>query len=898
VPRRRSTPGDSRHAENSAHLVSRAVDLLQAYERTGDIKALNSGVTLMEQVVAATPENGPEYLNNLSTLAGGYYYLAGRTADTAVLSRAIRIGRKAATAAPQGHRVRPAILNNLGTGLLSLYDRTGQSDLLDEALHYAREAVAATPPGHRLRAAHLNNLGTVLQARYEHSGDSGCLAEAILAGRQAVDSAPPGHPEHAKSLCNLSSSLQILFERRKSPDTLSEAIEVGRRAVAAAPPGHLGRAAILNCLGTGLQCRFDLTGDLASLRQAIDIGRAAVAAGPVATPSHAMFQSNLGAALRTLYEHNGDLKVLTEAVDRGRASVSGTPPDDPDAARHAYNLGTTLRTLYQCTGEHAALHAARDAFAAAADTLAAPTTHRVNAGRWRAAMELLDQSPEQALRSCEEALELLPRIAPRHLVRHDRQSRLGEIYGLSRTAAASALAARRPDRAVELLEHARGVVLGEDMDARGAVSRLRAQAPELAAQFDRLRISLDSEVADNRRLLAGQWEELMRHIRAQPGLDQFLRPPLISRIQRQAEYGPIVYINVHAHRCDALVLTTDPAEPVRVIPLPGLTVENSDAYANTLLTARDVAQDPNARFSERQSGNRRVLEVLAWVWDTTAGPVLDALGICGPPPDTLDWPRLWWCPTGAMAYLPLHAAGHHDEASTESPSTVMDRVVSSYTSTARALEYARRRLAEDGASIRTLIVAMPETPNASPLDYVSQEAEALETLLDAPKLLSGPQATFEAVTTALPDFAVVHLACHGQSDWQEPASSKLLLHDHQTKPLTVNRIADLDLDRARLAFLSACNTTDTAPRLSDESVHITSAFQLAGYPHVIGTLWPISDEKAPVVTRDIYAHLTANGTTPPHPENSAAALHGAIRRLRDQHPSNPTMWSAYVHVGC
>jgi len=41
-----------------------------------------------------------------------------------------------------------------------------------------------------------------------------------------------------------------------------------------------------------------------------------------------------------------------------------------------------------------------------------------------------------------------------------------------------------------------------------------------------------------------------------------------------------------------------------------------------------------------------------------------------------------------------------------------------------------------------------------------------------------------------------------------------------------------------LAYLSACSTAVTGPELADESVHIVSAFQLAGYQHVIGTLWP------------------------------------------------------------
>lgn len=51
--------------------------------------------------------------------------------------------------------------------------------------------------------------------------------------------------------------------------------------------------------------------------------------------------------------------------------------------------------------------------------------------------------------------------------------------------------------------------------------------------------------------------------------------------------------------------------------------------------------------------------------------------------------------------------------------------------------------------------------------------------------------------------------------------------------------------RGTLAYQSACETALTGKaRLLDEAIHLTSAFQLADYPHVIGTPWPIDDEIA------------------------------------------------------
>ena len=54
-----------------------------------------------------------------------------------------------------------------------------------------------------------------------------------------------------------------------------------------------------------------------------------------------------------------------------------------------------------------------------------------------------------------------------------------------------------------------------------------------------------------------------------------------------------------------------------------------------------------------------MLDVLDWLWDAVAEPVLAVLGRTGPPSDGEPGPRVWWCPTGPLTVLPIHAAGHH-----------------------------------------------------------------------------------------------------------------------------------------------------------------------------------------------------------------------------------------------
>lgn len=145
--------------------------------------------------------------------------------------------------------------------------------------------------------------------------------------------------------------------------------------------------------------------------------------------------------------------------------------------------------------------------------------------------------------------------------------------------------------------------------------------------------------------------------------------------------------------------------------------------------------------------------------------------------------------------------------------------------------------------------------------------------------------------------AIAHFACHGSSHPVDPSQSLLLLHDHGSDPLTVASLAPVRLDQARLVYLSACRTAfNSATELADEAIHLTTAFQLAGYPHVVGTLWEIEDELAVRVADDFYTALATSDNTI-DTRVSAHALHHAVRAIRDERPETPSSWAAYMHAG-
>ena len=140
---------------------------------------------------------------------------------------------------------------------------------------------------------------------------------------------------------------------------------------------------------------------------------------------------------------------------------------------------------------------------------------------------------------------------------------------------------------------------------------------------------------------------------------------------------------------------------------------------------------------------------------------------------------------------------------------------------------------------------MPTTPGQSPLS-AGQEADGIaQTLQDFATVESVARPSAQRVIKHLPAYSIADFACHGVSTINPAESHLLLLNDHteEVDKLRVKDIAALKLPAARLAYLSACSTANSAsPELVDEVTHISSSFHIAGFPHVIGTLWPSEDQ--------------------------------------------------------
>ncbi|MBE3012980.1 CHAT domain-containing protein [Microbispora sp. NEAU-D428] len=887
--------------------------LVTRFRRTGDVADLDLAIEACRR--ALTTRDGPAH-HVLGNLAVALRSRFDQTGDAGDLEAAIEAGGESLARTPADDRGTP--LTNLGISLLDRFGVTGGREDLERALALSEEAVRAVPPGRPERAAALNNLSLALLRRHETDGASGDIERAVSVGREAVDATPPGDPERPARMSNLALALRLRFELRRSSADLDAAVEMGTQAVGAVPAGHPRRATLLSDLGTAHHVRYRRTGDFHDLQAAVEAFQDAVDAMPAGRPFRAGVLHNLGVALRDRFTLTGDVSDLDRAIRAGREAVNATPPGSPTRSIFLATLAEAHGDRSRATGApddlHAAVAVARKAVEATPDGSPQRAVHVAFLGNaLRALAERSGEGAGEALAAYRSALG-------------DPSGPLDLRISAAR-AAADLVHDTRPALAADLLESA-VALLPETIPAGPSWSdrqhELKTYA-RLAADAAALALSVPSALPPRRRdgseppalralrLLESGRSILLGRIRQSPPL------PGLAELCAAAEDGPIVVFNVSRYRSDAILLTPDGVDH---LPLPDLAAAPERFHA--FLTALRGADDPEAGWRERVAAQDDINATLEWLWDAAAAPVLDALGCPAPPPDSgTPLPRVWWVPGGMLSVFPLHAAGHHRAADGR---TALDRVVSSYAPTVRALLDARRPPPAAGArgAGRALVVAMPQTPGAAPLPYAAEEAELLRGALPGSLVLTSPAR--DAVLAAMADAPIAHFACHGVSEALDPARSRLLLADHETAPLTVADLAAAGLSAAELVYLSACSTAQMnvvtlgtvelaqparteLPHLAalvgrlnrgrdllDEAITLAAAFQAIGVRHVVGTLWEIDDAVTLELAGAFYQGLrTENGAL--DLGRSAEALHRAVRAVRDRFPQTPSLWAPYLHAG-
>ncbi|WP_436533376.1 CHAT domain-containing protein [Actinoplanes sp. HUAS TT8] len=852
---------------DAARRTHRATRLLQMVEDVDDPRTLDWVIDTFTDLLAEIPAGHSSYtivMNNLGIAVGIRFTRLGDRRDLTEQVRLCRLNLE--LAAP---KQRPGRLTNLATALARQAVFTDDPARIDDAVDAAGAAVTEAGPGHRDRALHLSTLASVLAVRHELTGSAGDLDAGIEASAGAVQAARNGDPQLANHLDRLAETLISRHARDGDPGDLDAAIDASRLALAATDQATYGNragwlphlSAMLDRLNRDLvEMSKDHREPPRILRRGPDEpGITGFGGGTGANPASA--GRLLALSRRLLHRHATGVESAAITVTPPLAEAAATSESDAD------------------------LREALDGLEKVAAAEEAPAGVRLAAAERRAAVLVETSGPEAALTAYIIGIDLLPLLAWRGIGQRDQQQRLRSHASLARDAAACAIAAGRPGLAVELLEQGRGVSWAQLLGTRTDLSALESDHAELAGELSDCRRILESaQVTTARHQAARRFDELVGQVRdlaptaelAHP--EEFLRPPAVSRLLPPDDTGPVVLLNVSTLRCDALILT---AAGVEIVALPDLTATEVAEVADRQLTALDG--NPSDR-------DATVTGTLDWLWQRIAGPVLRHLGHTETPGG--DWPRVWWCPTGLLTALPIHAAGP-----SEGGPGVPDLVVSSYTPTVRALDHARRRAASQRPA-RMLVASLPRTPGQRPLPGAVAERRHLTARI-APQsrtVLDDAAADRSTLLTELTRHRWFHASCHGTQSLADPSSGGLVPYDWETSGLvSVVDLADARHHDGELAFLSACRTATGGTGTPDEAITVAAAMQHAGWRHVVGTLWSIPDDAAAAVTRGFYTAVAPDGE--PLAAGAALALHQVLHRLRTRDRARPSAWAAFLHLG-
>ncbi|KAJ6624591.1 CHAT domain-containing protein [Mycena sp. CBHHK59/15] len=878
------------HPDRPLRLNDLGKSLTTRFMRLGELTDINQAVAKLKAALRLTPDDHlarPSILHNLGNSLSRRF---GRLCEIRDINQAVSQLEAAVSLIPEGHRIKSTYLGNLGDFLLQRFERLGCGQLetvvnltpdgdlakpsslyilghclitqfgrldglaaLNQAVVNFEAALRLMQDGDPEKPARLGIFGGSLFTRFKQLGEIADINQAVAKLDAAVSLTPNDHPEKVFHLCNLGSCLHSRFEWLGDLADIGQATSKFEDALRLTPDGHPDKPSRLGNLGGCLTTRFEQLGDLVDINRAISMLETAIVLTPDDHPEKPSYLTNLGNSVFQKFQRFGDLGDIDQAVLKYEDTLRITPDGHPDKPSYLANLASSLLLQFERLGDMADLN--ESISSSAASSMAGPARIRFNASTMWAKHAQTHHHPS-LLQAYGTALELLPKLAWLGLSIGDRHDHIRQAGEVVRDAAAAAIVAHtslwRPSQSLQ-------------------------------------------SVAQESHTFADERNQLLKQIRELPGFERFLLPKGISELLLAATVGPVVLLNVSEYGCDALILMQGLADQVIHVPLPEFTVQKAQLLGESLglLVQGAARSDRLVGFQEGHvPPDEEFAQILSDLWMQIVKPVLDGLVFTIP---CKDLTRIWWCPTGPLSFLPIHAAGLYRKNETFGLK-LSDFVVSSYTpSLATLIEGLQaRNVAEEGLQI--LAVAQPAAVGQGYIPGTLKEVDHIQRLAGDIQVLHLDEdvATVNRVQDGMRTSRWAHFACHGVQDISTPTESALLLAGSSW--MILSSIIQLSLPHADLAFLSACQTATGSKNLEDESVHLTAGMLLAGYRGVIGTMWSIMDNDAPQVANNVYEHLFK--TSPLDPMRAAEALHLAVRKLREQSRGTKSFshWVQFIHV--
>jgi CHAT domain-containing protein len=374
------------------------------------------------------------------------------------------------------------------------------------------------------------------------------------------------------------------------------------------------------------------------------------------------------------------------------------------------------------------------------------------------------------------------------------------------------------------------------------------------------------------------------------GMESFFRRPSFPDLRRAAIRGPVIILNINTSDSHVLIIRAD-HHPIFIRLSSAADASEIERLVRVLSGV--LAFDPSPEYDQRRRGE--IAEVLETLWLAIVEPVVRALDVAiSPSATTKRKMRIWWVPSGDLWKLPLHAAGIYQSGGTK----LSDRFISSYTPSLSALIRSLDSHQESPSRHQTqlLVVAVPNANGEKELFHIPNELKAIKdaaTATHTPVLtLEDSNAMEKNVLLNMKEHSWAHFSCHGKQDDEVPFESCFKV---QGRPLRLIQIVQEEMPNAELAFLAACHSAAGDRKRPNEAFHLAAGMQFAGFQSVVGTMWAMADEDAPLLSETFYKYMFRKKDQVDY-RDSAVALSKAINALRRKGVPFER-WINFVHYG-
>ncbi|KIJ54118.1 hypothetical protein M422DRAFT_241376 [Sphaerobolus stellatus SS14] len=907
------------HSDRAIYLSNLGSTFYSRFNHLGDVLDIDKAIGFQQQAVDLTPDDHANKAECLIKLGNSFYSRFKHLGDVHDIEKAIACQQQAVDLTPDGHASKIRHLYNLGNSFSCRFEQLGKLIDIDKSIAIHQQVIDLTPDSYAHKAVHLNTLGVSFRIRFERLGELSDIDQAIAMQQQSIDLTLHDNANKAGYLNNLGTSFYCRFERLGNLSDIDQAIDMLQQSISVTSKGHPNLGGCLNNLGIAFRSRFKHLGKLIDIDRSIATQQQAVDLTPDGYADKAERLNSLGNSFYSRFKHLGDIHDIERAIAYQQQAVNLTPDGHANKAGYLKNLGISFSHRYEHLGENTDIDKAITAYRSAVKNDSSHPSIRYDAAHLYASLTAVN--PSTAIEACQMLLELIPQCVWLGQKITHRYDELIKTSGHVNAVAAIAISTGDLALAIEWLEQGRNIVWGQILQLRTPIDELYDKHPMLADMFTSVcsvltNAGTDSlynahsktsqttmeEEAQAHHSAAIEYKKLLDSIRQLEGFNNFLQPKKITELVGASKNGPVIVINVHGSRSDALVLHCyNPLEPIIHVPLEDFSSEQADilfTQMNSILMTHNVRYSRKLIAVDIQNNAQSLQTILATLWLRVVEPIMLKIKSILVDASYGGLPHITWCATGHLAFLPLHAAGIYGSGDPSKQMNISDFVVSSYTPTLTALLHPPIKVPVSQPKI--LLVSQPNTPHQRSLPGTIDEVNVIQkcTLAQHTLHLDHKQATVSNVLKAMDEYHWVHLACHGIQDIKDPIKSAFALYDGR---LDLQLLMTKSLNQAELAFLSACQTATGDEKLPEEAVHLAAGMLTAGFPAVIGTMWSIGDADAPVIAETFYLSLLReNGISERKNGHSrtAYALHEAVKKLREKVGDESFInWVPFVHFG-